>query len=219
MTVPDPHPPRRAQEPSHRSLLIANLGFMVVAVVGALAGGVIQDLRWHGSLAKPEGQLDLAERAFQSGNEQVALMLFTKLAGQNNPVAEYWLAHMTELGLGLARDPAKAIGLYQKAAAQNVVPAQQRLGEIYLDGNLVPPDFMQAKTTPGRRSPRSRATRSPSASATCPCAVSAPMIRRLRSRAQRKSSRRSSARKRERSHRRRNDGRRTPGATRRRQQI
>ena len=145
MTVPDPHPPRRAQEPSHRSLLIANLGFMVVAVVGALAGGVIQDLRWHGSLAKPEGQLDLAERAFQSGNEQVALMLFTKLAGQNNPVAEYWLAHMTELGLGLARDPAKAIGLYQKAAAQNVVPAQQRLGEIYLDGNLVPPDFMQAK--------------------------------------------------------------------------
>jgi TPR repeat protein len=52
---------------------------------------------------------------------------------------------MTELGLGVPRDPAKAIDLYKKAAEQNVDAAELRLGEIYLDGNLVPPDFVQAK--------------------------------------------------------------------------
>jgi TPR repeat protein len=110
-----------------------------------VVGGVIQDLRWRASLDKPEGQLALAEKAFQRGNEQVALTLFTKLAEQNNAIAEYWLAHMTELGLGVARDPTKALELYQKAAAQNVLAAQERLGEIYLNGDLVPPDFIKAK--------------------------------------------------------------------------
>jgi TPR repeat protein len=42
-------------------------------------------------------------------------------------------------------DPTKAIDLYKKAATQNVVAAQLRLGEIYLHGDLVAPDFTQAK--------------------------------------------------------------------------
>jgi len=66
------------------------------------------------------------------------------LASQNNTVAEYWLAHMTELGLGVPSDIPKAISLYEKAAAQNFVAAQVRLGEIYLNGNLVAPDYAKA---------------------------------------------------------------------------
>jgi TPR repeat protein len=53
---------------------------------------------------------------------------------------------MTELGLGRSRDPVKAVELYQRAAAANVAAATLRLGEIYLDGNLVPPDYAQAKS-------------------------------------------------------------------------
>ena len=58
--------------------------------------------------------------------------------------AEYWLAHMSELGLGVPKDIPKAISLYEKAAAENSIPADTRLGEIYLHGNLAPPDYAKA---------------------------------------------------------------------------
>jgi len=53
---------------------------------------------------------------------------------------------MYEIGLGIPRDAKKAIDLYKKAAEKNVVPAEARLGEMYLDGDLFPPDFPQAKS-------------------------------------------------------------------------
>ena len=90
--------------------------------------------------------LEFAEHAFQTGDNQVALKLFGELANKNNPNAEYWLGHMNEIGLGIPRDVTKAIGLYKKAAEQNIVPAESRLGELYLDGDLVTPDFNQAKS-------------------------------------------------------------------------
>jgi TPR repeat protein len=52
---------------------------------------------------------------------------------------------MTELGLGMPLDPAKAVELYKKASAQDVAAAELRLGEVYLHGDLVLPDFAQAK--------------------------------------------------------------------------
>jgi TPR repeat protein len=67
--------------------------------------------------------------------------LFGSLADKNNSSAQYWLAHMTELGLGIPRDPAKAVELYKKAAGQGLDAAELRLEEIYLDGDLVTPDF------------------------------------------------------------------------------
>lgn len=90
--------------------------------------------------------LELAEHAFQTGDNQTALKLFGKLANKNNPNAEYWLGHMNEIGLGIPRDATKAIELYKKAADQNVVAAEARLGELYLNGDLTTPDFSQAKS-------------------------------------------------------------------------
>jgi TPR repeat protein len=52
---------------------------------------------------------------------------------------------MYEIGLGITRDAKKAIDLYKRAADQNVVAAEARLGDIYLSGDQVPPDFGQAK--------------------------------------------------------------------------
>jgi hypothetical protein len=66
------------------------------------------------------------------------------LAAKNDAPAQYWLAHMTELGLGVPKDMPKAIALYEKAAAQGSIPAETRLGQIYLNGNLTPPDYAKA---------------------------------------------------------------------------
>jgi uncharacterized protein len=74
--------------------------------------------------------------------------LFSKLADQNNPIAQYWLADMIELGLGVPRDSAKAIELYKKAAAKNMEAAELRLGETYLHGDIATPDFCAGKILP-----------------------------------------------------------------------
>ena len=131
-----PKPPQTFQLPG--------LGLLAAALVGALVGFIGQEVRWQGSV--PQGQLAQGERAFQAGDNQAAIALFGSLADKNNSTAQYWLAHMTELGLGMPRDPAKAVELYKKAAGQGLDAAELRLGEIYLDGDLVTPDFAEAKT-------------------------------------------------------------------------
>jgi TPR repeat protein len=131
-----PKPPRTFQWP--------RLGLLAVALVGALVGFIGQEVRWRGSV--PQGQLAQGERAFQAGDNQAAIALFDSLADKNNSSVQYWLAHMTELGLGMPHDPAKAVELYKKAAGQGLDAAELRLGEIYLDGDLVTPDLAEAKT-------------------------------------------------------------------------
>jgi TPR repeat protein len=130
-----PRPPQTFRSPG--------LGLLAVALIGALVGLIGQEVRWRGSV--PQGQLAQGERAFQAGDNQAAIALFGSLADKNNASAQYWLAHMTELGLGMPRDPAKAVELYKKAAGQGLDAAELRLGEIYLDGDLVTPDFAEAK--------------------------------------------------------------------------
>jgi len=134
---PQKKPPASPTPPS--------LNLILVALGGLLLGVFVQEWRLGSLSVQPEGKLQLAEKAFREGDDKAALSLFSQLADQNKPTAQYWLAHMTELGLGVPRDPARAIELYKKAAAQDVVAAQLRLGEIYLHGDLVPPDFAQAK--------------------------------------------------------------------------
>ena len=145
MTAIDPSP-----KPPIRSNSSAAVGMAIVVCL--LIGGLFQEIRWRGGLSGvisspielPAQQLKLGELAFKDGNDAVALNFFDHLAVQNNPVAQYWLGHMTELGLGVPKDIPKAITLYEKAAAQNSLPAQTRLGEIYLHGNLTTPDYVKA---------------------------------------------------------------------------
>ena len=137
-------------QPAKRPISYPLLGLTIL--IALAVGGVLQEARWRGAFTRlfpspletPAQQLKLAQSAFKNGNNAVALSFFEPLASQNNTVAEYWLAHMTELGLGVPSDIPKAISLYEKAAAQNFVAAQVRLGEIYLNGNLVAPDYAKA---------------------------------------------------------------------------
>jgi TPR repeat protein len=141
--VPVSSPDQIKPPPPTSRLNVAS--FLVMALIGLIIGLAVQELRWRFSVMVPKSTLAQAEHELQADDDPAALTLFNTLADKNNPIAQYWLGHMTELGLGVPRDPAKAIGLYKKAAEQNVDAAELRLGEIYLDGNIVPPDFAQAK--------------------------------------------------------------------------
>lgn len=117
----------------------------IVSLVALVAGVAGHQLPWHGPVVAPQTKLIVAEKAFQAGDDRTAAALFRNIAKNGNSTAQYWLAHMMELGLGTPRDPAKAIDLYEKAAQQKFVPAEIRLGEVYLYGKLVPPDAAKAK--------------------------------------------------------------------------
>ena len=133
-----PKPPQESKPPT------TNL--LVYAFVGLLFGLAAQEFRWRGFSPAPQSQMAQAEKDVKAGDYKTAVIIFEKLAANNHPLALYWVAHMNELGLGMPRDPAKAVELYKKAAAQDVAAAELRLGEIYLHGDLVLPDFAQAKT-------------------------------------------------------------------------
>jgi TPR repeat protein len=134
-----PKPPQTPNRPP----FIAFLGY---AAIGLLVGIAAQEFRWRSSNMAPPNQMAQATKDVKAGDYQAAVTIFDSLAQKNNPLAEYWVAHMSELGLGVPRNPAKAVEFYTKAAAQDVAPAELRLGEIYLHGNLVLPDFAQAKS-------------------------------------------------------------------------
>jgi TPR repeat protein len=143
-----PTRPGKLQHDADASLakvVLINLGFAAIAIVGGMIGFLVHEWRSPAEPARPQSQLELAVKKFQEGNNQAALTAFGKMAEDDNPVAQYWLGHMTELGLGVQRDPKKAVELYKKAAARGVVAAECRLGEAYLRGDLLLPDYAQAK--------------------------------------------------------------------------
>jgi TPR repeat protein len=143
-----PTRPGKLQHDADASLakvVLINLGIAALAIVGGMIGVLVHEWRLPAEPVRPQSQLELAVKKFQEGNNQAALTVFGKMAEDDNPVAQYWLGHMTELGLGVQRDPKKAIELYKKAAARGVVAAECRLGEAYLRGDLLLPDYAQAK--------------------------------------------------------------------------
>jgi TPR repeat protein len=128
--------------------MLGLIGAMLIGVLAALIGRQSWSGRPIGleSVAISRPTLQQAESAFRRGQDRLAAAQFTALSNKNDPTAQYWLGHMTELGLGARRDPAKAIELYKQAAAHDVAAAQLRLGEIYMHGDLAPPDFALAKS-------------------------------------------------------------------------
>src|SRR5258708_28390665 len=92
-----------------------------------------------------QAPLDLARREFLAGDYGRALSDYRRLAEQGSGEAEYWLAHMLELGLGTKADAAEAVMWLEKAANAGAMPAERRLGEIERDGVLVPQNAAKAR--------------------------------------------------------------------------
>jgi TPR repeat protein len=71
---------------------------------------------------------------------------FLAAAEHGNPVAEYWMGHMEEHGLGSEqRSGAQASYWYRAAARQGYTLAERALGEMYFSGLAVPQDYAQAR--------------------------------------------------------------------------
>jgi TPR repeat protein len=111
---------------------IIGIGFVIIALLAAILLASLRNQRANQTSWLPKsGHLEFAEKAFRSGENEAAVKIFSELAAKNNATAQYWLAHMTELGLGVPRDPAKAITLYKKEKQQEAIArAAQMLEQI-----------------------------------------------------------------------------------------
>ena len=82
--------------------------------------------------------------AFHRGDYATCLKMLRPRAAAGDPSAESNLAYLYEKGLGVPRNPAVAVSLYQKAANQNHPPAQFALGRLYYEGVGLQRDLVEA---------------------------------------------------------------------------
>ena len=130
-------------QPARRS----PLWFASLIVVGMVAGSFGSRLWTGSSSAKSGDKLSDAIHDYQSGDETSAISLLQPLVQGKNAKAEYWLANIYfDDGLGQNADKAKAVGLLEKSAGQGFVPAEGRLGELYMNGDEVLQDFGKSQT-------------------------------------------------------------------------
>jgi TPR repeat protein len=119
-------------------------GYLAAGLIGVACAGLV-GRAWEGSIQAPAANLRQALFDFDTGRLAAATSEFRTLADAGNPLAAYWYGHALDLGLGTPADPAAAITQFEKAWAGGVTQAGVRLGELYLDGNAVPPRFVKAR--------------------------------------------------------------------------
>jgi TPR repeat protein len=146
MTPIKPHGPRPPPQPVAPTVIATGITFFALLLFALLIQAFLGAVRSNHAPPIPgEDRLSYAERAFRQYDYDTAGKAFSDLAGKGNGLAQYWLGHMTELGLGMARDPRKAIALYEQAADRGVLAAELKLGEVFMRGDMLPPDFRKAK--------------------------------------------------------------------------
>lgn len=90
------------------------------------------------------GPFEDASEAYARGEYETAYRLFKPLAEQGLPDAQYKLAVMYDLGLGVPQNHTEAFKWYGKAADLGHADAQNNLGIMYETGLGVPRDYVQA---------------------------------------------------------------------------
>ncbi len=125
-------------------LILRAAGVIAFVLVAGLVGGYLTK---ESRPAPADAKLQVALQAFQAGNDSTALSLLTPLADSGNAKAQYWLADIYEDDdSGVKTDVAKAQALLEKSAAQGFVPAERRLGQLYLRGDATLQDFGKAQS-------------------------------------------------------------------------
>lgn len=121
------------------------LPYLAAGLIGVACAGLV-GRTLQGPAVVPANNLKQAVSDFDTGNLTTATSAFRSLANKGDPHAAYWYGHALDLGLGTPADIKAAITQYQKAWAGGVTQAGTRLGELYLDGNAIPPNFAMART-------------------------------------------------------------------------
>jgi TPR repeat protein len=118
--------------------------YLSAGLIGVVCAGMV-GRAWEMSVPAPAMTLRQALSDFDAGHLTAAAGEFRTLADAGNSRAAYWYGHALDLGLGTPADSKAAIVQYEKAWAGGVTKAGTRLGELYLDGNAIPPKFVKAR--------------------------------------------------------------------------
>jgi len=111
-------------------------GFVVIFALNTLTPARAQD--------GGEEALAAALARLNSGEYQKAQALIAPLAARGDADAEHMLAYIYENGLGVGRDIARALELYESAALKGHADAQLALGELAFAGALVKRNYKYA---------------------------------------------------------------------------
>jgi TPR repeat protein len=129
-------------EPTHGSA-----GWLVLCTVGLAAAGILGHALYGMSEQVPRFTgLQQAMYEFDTGRLAPAAEAFRRLADAGNADAAYWYGHALERGLGTPADAKAAVTQFTKAWSGGVTAAATQLGELYLNGNEVVPDFAKARS-------------------------------------------------------------------------
>lgn len=91
-----------------------------------------------------ESDIDAAITLYNSQAYQNAFAEFEKLAANNDPVAQYYLANMYAGGQGIEPDMEKAFDWFRKSADQGHAKAQFKTGLAYSEGYGIKKDPVEA---------------------------------------------------------------------------
>jgi TPR repeat protein len=121
------------------------LPYLAAGLIGLACAGLL-GRTWHTATPRPAMNLQQAIADFDTGHPAAATIAFRTLANAGDPHAAYWYGHALDRDSGTQADVKVAMVQYAKASAGGVARAGTRLGELYLDGNAVPPDFAKARS-------------------------------------------------------------------------
>lgn len=121
------------------------LSYVAVGLLGLTYAGLV-GRTWQTQPSRGKMTLAQAVDVFDAGHLAPATATFRTLADHGDAHAAYWYGHALDFGLGTPVDTKAAIVQYKKAAAGGVVQADARLGELYLTGNAVAPNFVEARS-------------------------------------------------------------------------
>ncbi|HEX4534677.1 MAG TPA: tetratricopeptide repeat protein [Rhizomicrobium sp.] len=91
-----------------------------------------------------QATFDQGAAAFDAGRYADAYNIFTSLSERGDIAATRNVALMLRKGLGVEKDPLKAMEVYERAADAGLSTAQADLGEMYLNGEGGAPDVRAA---------------------------------------------------------------------------
>ena len=120
---------------SNFPLIAAIVGVAAMALaVGLFSGGYMDRHSESGRQLTEDAKLQIALQAFRSGHNAAALDLLMPMANAGDAKAQYWLADIYDNETGNKSDVVKAQVLLQTSAEHGFVPAESRLGALYLSG-------------------------------------------------------------------------------------
>lgn len=104
------------------------------AVALAIAAFVLTACAGTNVVADKSRRFDQATAAYDAGDYMAAYTIWSRLADENDLAAMRNAAHMLRRGLGVEKNPGRALDLYTEAARKGLVLAMANVAEMHMNG-------------------------------------------------------------------------------------